>query len=169
MGKILPIYEDLLRFYPTDPDPEKVKRDIGGSVNKSWYENTCIIRVSRALNYTNNPIPADSAAFKTRQGSDGKWYGLGVQQFWEYLEKHYGKPTIYAEKPNAGSRIPVEKFQRTRGIIGFRVKGWKGASGHFTLWDGFNLIYAPQHDYFSISSKAALWTAGTSKVSLPPT
>lgn len=168
MGNILPLYENLIKFYPTDPNQEKVKEEIGGNVNRSWYENTCIIRVSKALNYNDHPIPADSAIFKTRQGADRKWYGLGVQQFWEYLEKHYGKPTIYAEKGKLSNRIPVEKFQQTRGIIGFRVKGWADASGHFTLWDGYNLAYAPRHDYFSISYKAALWTTGASKVSLPP-
>lgn len=168
MGKLLPLYENLIKFYPTDSDAEKVKQEIGGDVNKSWYENTCIIRVSKALNYTNHPIPADSAIFKTRRGADHKWYGFGVQQFWEYLEKHYGKPTIYAERDKASNRIPIEKFQTRRGIIGFRVKGWGDASGHFTLWNGFNLIYAPGHDYFARSYKAALWETGVSRVSLPP-
>ncbi len=60
MGKILPLYENLIIFFPTDSDTEKVKRDIGENVDKSWYENTCIIRVSKALNYTDHPIPADS-------------------------------------------------------------------------------------------------------------
>lgn len=169
MGKVLPNYDDLVKFYQTDPDPEKVKQKIGGSVNKSWYENTCIIRVSEALNYTNHLIPADSGAFKTRKGADGRWYGLGVQQFWEYLEKHYGKPTVFAEKDKKSGRIPFEKFNGIRGIIGFRVKGWGDASGHFTLWDGFNLLYGGEkHDYFAISYKAALWQAGTTKISIAP-
>ncbi len=168
MVKILPLYENLIKFYPTDKDYEKVRREIGGSVDKSWYENTCIMRVSKSLNYANHPIPADSGVFKTRQGADGKWYGLGVQQFWEYLEKYYGKPTIYAERDKKTNRIPIEKFQRKRGIIGFRVQGWKDASGHFTLWDGFNLLYGGEkHNYFAISSKAALWETGASRVSLP--
>lgn len=169
MGKVLPNYEDLIKFYPTDSDAEKVKREVGADVDKSWYENTCVIRVSKALNYTNHLIPKDSGAFKTRKDADDKWYGLGVQQFWEYLEKNYGKPLVYAEKDKRSGRIPFEKFQGIRGIIGFRVKGWEDASGHFTLWNGFNLLYnSGNRDYFGISYKAALWQAGTTRISIPP-
>ncbi|MCO6511602.1 MAG: hypothetical protein J5I65_12495 [Aridibacter famidurans] len=165
MPKKLPNYEDLIKYYPTDKDPAKVRSDIGGAVDRSWYENTCIIRVSKSLNYTGHPVPKDSGTFKTRKGADGNWYGLGVQDFWEYLEKYYGKPTIYSEKDSKSGRIPREKFKGIRGVIGFRVKGWKDASGHFTLWDGFDLVYGGEsHDYFAISYKAGLWQAGTTIV-----
>jgi hypothetical protein len=163
--KVLPDYDEMIKIYPTDKDPEKVKKDIGGNVNRSWYENTCIIRLSKSLNYTNHPIPVISGSFKTVQGADKKWYGLGVQQFWEYLETFYGKPTVYAEKDKKTGRIPMAKFSGIRGIIGFRVKGWEDASGHFTMWDGFKLIYGgDKHDYFAIAYKAALWEAGSIRI-----
>lgn len=38
MGKILPLYEDLIRFYPTDKDYEKVRREIGG---EAAFEKKC--------------------------------------------------------------------------------------------------------------------------------
>jgi hypothetical protein len=160
MGKKLPNFEDLKKNYPTDKDPEVVKKAIGGSVDKSWYENTCIIRVSKSMNYAKHLIPPDSGTFKTRKGADKMWYGLGVQQFWEWLEKTYGKPDVYAEKDPKSGRIPFDKFSGKMGIIGFRVKGWKDASGHFSLFDGNNLLYGgDEHDYWSISWKAGLWLA----------
>ena len=169
MGKKLPDFSQLSVVYPSGPDPKRVKLEIGGQVNQDHYENTCIIRLSRSLNYTNHPIPSDSSFFKTRRGADNKWYGLGVQQFWEYLEKNYGNPTIFAEKDLRTGKIPKEKFAGIRGIIGFRVKGWKDASGHFTLWDGDKLIYGgDKHDYFTISYKAALWEAGTLRTTMAP-
>ena len=169
MPKKLPNFEDLSKFYPTDKDPDKVRKEIGGAVDRSWYENTCIIRVSKSLNYTSHPIPRDSGTFKTRKGADGKWYGLGVQQFWEYLTVHYGQPTVLVEKEGKSGRIPREKFSGIRGIIGFRVKGWEDASGHFTLWNGFDLLYGGEkHDYFAISYKAAIWEAGSTRVTVAP-
>ncbi|PYS87460.1 MAG: hypothetical protein DMF62_12395 [Acidobacteria bacterium] len=168
MGKALPNFDALVPNYPTSKDFKVVRAAIGGDVDKDWYENTCIMRVSKALNYAKHPIPADSGAFKTRRGADKMWYGLGVQQFWEYLEKHYGKPTVYAEKDNKSGRIPYEKFKGYQGIIGFRVKGWHDASGHFTLFDGVNLLYVGDHpDYWGIAYKAALWRAGNLWVTSP--
>lgn len=168
MPKALPNFDQLTPNYPTSKDFKAVRAEIGGDVDKDWYENTCIMRVSKALNYANHFIPADSGTFKTRLGADKKWYGLGVQQFWEYMEKNYGKPAVYAEKDKSSGRIPYEKFRGYQGIIGFRVKGWKDASGHFTLFDGINLLYVGEHrDYWGIAYKAALWRAGTSWVSVP--
>ncbi|WP_223255392.1 T6SS effector amidase Tae4 family protein [Flavobacterium sp. LM4] len=41
-----------------------------------------------------------------------------------------------------------DKLKKLKGIIMFKVSGWGNASGHFTLWDGKNLIYpgGAQHD-----------------------
>jgi len=160
MAKKLPNFEELTPNYPVDKDAAAVRHSIGGKVDQDHYENTCIIRVSKALNYAKHPIPVDSGDFKTRKGADGKWYGLGVQQFWEYMTKTYGKPAVYAE--NTKGRIPYEKFAGNAGIIGFRVKGWKDASGHFTLFNGCELLYIGDGstNYWTRSYKAALWTTG---------
>ncbi|MFY7828926.1 MAG: T6SS effector amidase Tae4 family protein [Flectobacillus sp.] len=58
----------------------------------------------------------------------------------------------------------MAKFKNRRGIICFEVTGWNDATGHFTLWDGNNILYG-QHDYFNLPSegkgakvtKAYLW------------
>lgn len=168
MSKALPNYDELVPNYPTSKDAAAVRAAVGGAVDKSWYKNTCIIRISKALNYAKHPIPPDSGTFKTRKGADGMWYGLGVQQFWEYLIKHYGKPTVYSERDKRSGRIPYEKFKGYQGIIGFRVKGMEDASGHFTLFNGVDLVYGGDaHDYWAIAYKAALWRTGTIWVSTP--
>lgn len=160
MPKKLPNFQELTPNYPIAEKAAEVRKSIGGNVDKDHYKNTCIVRVSKALNYAKHPIPADSGDFKTRKGADGKWYGLGVQQFWEYMTKTYGKPTVYAE--NVNGRIPYEKFAGKAGIIGFRVQGWKDASGHFTLFNGCELLYIGESgtNYWTRSYKAALWTTG---------
>lgn len=167
MPKTLPNFEELTPNYPLSTDTDAVKAEIGGRVDQAHYKNTCIIRVSKALNYAKHPIPADSGDFKTRKGADGNWYGLGVQQFWEYMTKTYGKPTVYAESKNG--RIPYDKFAGKAGIIGFRVKGWKDASGHFTLFNGCELLYVGEGgtNYWTRSYKAALWTTGGTSTSCP--
>lgn len=164
----LPNFEDLVPNYPVDSDPAAVRAAIGGAVNRDWYKNTCIIRVSKALNYARQPIPPDSGSFKTRKGADGKWYGLGVQQFWDYMTKTYGKPDVSADSVNG--RIAFEKFAGGSGIIGFRVKGWKDASGHFTLFDGCHLLYVGDGstDYWTRSYKAALWVTNGRRVLCAP-
>ncbi|MDM7923801.1 MAG: type VI secretion system amidase effector protein Tae4 [Pyrinomonadaceae bacterium] len=160
MRKKLPDFSDMEANYPTGHDPEQVKADIGGSVDQAHYKNTCIIRVSKALNYAKHPIPPDSGWFRTKRGADKKWYGLRVREFWTYMEKTYGKPTVF-EKRDSSGRIPPWRFVGKSGIIGFRVKGWNDASGHFTLWNGFNLLYGGEdHDYWGISYEAGLWTSG---------
>lgn len=161
MGKkSLPNFEKMMPFYPATQTAEEIKVEIGGKVNQEHYHNTCIMRVSLALNYTGHPIPADNGKFRTKRGKDGKWYGLRVAEFWDYMMKIYGKPTVYERKAKNG-RIAADKFAGIRGIIGFRAD-FKDATGHFTLWDGFKLLYGGEdHDYFSIASEGALWEAGT--------
>lgn len=158
--KRLPNFEELVPNYPLDKDPATVRSAIGGAVNRDWYENTCIIRVSKALNYAKHFIPPDSGSFKTRKGADGKWYGLGVQQFWEWMTKTYGEPSVAAD--NVNGHIPYEKFAGNSGIIGFRVKGWNDASGHLTLFNGCELLYVGDGstNYWTRSYKAALWVTG---------
>jgi hypothetical protein len=167
MPKSLPNFDSLVPYYPVKQTADEIKAYIGGDVDQAHYRNTCIIRVSQALNYTGHPIPPDTGWFRTKKGKDGKWYGLRVTEFWDYLLKVYGKPTVFARKGN-NKVIPVSKFAGIRGIVGFRVKGFTDATGHFTLWDGAELLYGGErHDYWGISTEAALWEAGTLRISTP--
>jgi hypothetical protein len=165
MAKQLPDFDLLVPWYPgKDRTAESVKQEIGGDVNSKDIDDTCIVRLSKPLNYNNHKIPAWTEKFRTRKGTDKMWYGLRVKEFWPYMEKIYGPPTRYSKQP-----IDAKKFEGIRGIIGFRVPFADGsATGHFTLWDGFNLLYTGgDHDYFKIATEAALWEAGNTRISEP--
>lgn len=165
--KTLPDFDVLKPFYPgKGRTAESVKQEIGGTVNSKDIDDTCIVRISKPLNYNGHPIPPWTEKFRTRQGTDKLWYGLRVREFWPYLEKVYGPPTRRSKRP-----IDASIFQGIRGIIGFRVEKWasKGATGHFTLWDGKNLLYGGEdHDYWAIADEAALWEAGTTRTMSAP-
>ena len=157
MAKLLPNFDLMKNYYPTDPDPDKIKRDIGKDVNQSHYHNTCVIRLSHAFNYANHPIPSDTAVFRTKQGADGKWYGLRVSEFRKYMERTYGKPTVLERPAKKGGGISPSKFKGYRGILGLAVDGFSDATGHFTLWEIDRLLYGHM-EYFKRSHEAALWT-----------
>ena len=53
----LPGFSLLSQNYPNGA-AEEVKALIGGHVNAGWITNTCVIRMSRALNYAGAPITA---------------------------------------------------------------------------------------------------------------
>lgn len=164
MAKKLPDFDDLVRFYRGEGwTADAVKKAIGRDVNEKDVDNTCIVRLSEPLNSLGHLIPPWSLKFRTRMGNDKRWYGLRVDEFWLYLIRTYGKPTVVSKKP-----FDKKLFRGIRGIIGFNVSMFKGATGHFTLWDGFDLLYGGRdHDYFQIADDAALWEAGTTRFSSP--
>lgn len=160
MSRKLPDFEVLSNLYPgAGYTADQVKRLIGGDINSTDVNNTCVVRLSRSLNGAGQPIPPWSEPFRTRRGTDKRWYGLRVKEFWTYLTHNYGRPTVTSASP-----IDKSKFSGIRGIIGFRVSTFKDASGHFTLWDGEKLLYGgDEHDYFAIATEAALWEAGSTR------
>jgi hypothetical protein len=164
MAKKLPEFDALKKFYRGDGwMAEYIKKTIGGAVDSPDIDDTCIVRLSEPLNKAGHPIPAWTKPFRTRQGTDKRWYGLRVAEFWPYMVKTYGKPTIHKMAP-----LKRGDFEGPQGIIGFRVP-FKGATGHFTLWDGQALLYGGNdHDYFNIATEAALWQAGSSVVVRAP-
>jgi len=159
MGKELPDFDLMKAYYPTDHDPQKVKRDIGKDVNQDHYKNTCVIRISRAFNYANHPIPADTAKFRTKQGADGKWYGLRVSEFRDYMIATYGKPT-FTERIGKKTPIDYSKFAHCHGILCLAVDGWSDATGHFTIWWEDHMLYG-EPNYLVRANEALLWTTNT--------
>ena len=157
MGRKLPDFDKMKSLYlGKDYTAEKEKALIGGDLNEKDVTNTCVIRLSVPLNALGELIPAWSEPFRTRRGKDKRWYGLRVKEFWTYLTKTYGPPTMSMKAP-----FSKDKFAGIRGIIGFRVSHFKDATGHFTLWDGSDLLYGgDDHDYWTISDEAALWESG---------
>lgn len=133
-----PSYAQMQPYYPLG-GPEQVKSLIGGRVNQNWITNTCVIRVSRALNYAGHPIPGNFSGLLTVRGGDNKHYALRVREFKRYLIAKYGQPDLAHQNPGLSGAVP-QSFIGKKGIILFEVSGWSDATGHVTLWNGSRCV-----------------------------
>ena len=106
------------------------------------FNNTCAIRMSRALNYTGITIPMQKTTTKssdgkqhtrwlTVSGNDGKNYFLTVAGLQMFLERTLGQPEKIIGARFTSSRTITGAPSNASGIISFN-----DATGHFTLWDG---------------------------------
>lgn len=157
MAQKLPNFDTMSSNYPTGT-AEEVKTLVGGNVNATWITNTCVVRVSRALNYGGDPIVTLTGVLTVR-GGDELRYALRVKEFRNYMNTRYGSPSVIVKKGENGL-IDKADLVGKRGIICFEVKGWSDATGHFSLWDGSKVLYDGGHDYFGgLAYEAALWVA----------
>jgi len=147
-------FQQMWAEYPQGTSDE-VKARVGGAVKADWVTNTCVIRVSRSLNYSGFAIPVRTPGFATLKGGDGKRYGLRVLEFKTYLRAQYGAPQVTHAYEGDGGTAP-EAIMGKQGILCFDVSGWSDATGHFDLWDGERCI---NHGYFERARKLHLWEA----------
>lgn len=81
---------------PLYDTPEKMYQSVGGTVLAMYnsspgnYQNTCALRVSKALNYSGITIGPGPGRF---QGADGKYYFLGASTLAAWLKLTFGTPT----------------------------------------------------------------------------
>jgi hypothetical protein len=146
-----PSWNDMYKFYPNSQTKTiDLYETIGGGLLEYYkndpnsWENSCAIRMSKALNYSGVVLPNAPSKGGTIIGKDKNKYWIRVMDLKKYLYELFHKPDIEEKAgPNA-----VDKFKEKKGIIVFEVSGWGNASGHFTLWDGKHLIYPgnPNHD-----------------------
>lgn len=154
MAKALSNFDQMWESYPSPGgEAEEVKATIGGAVNADWVTNTCVIRVSRAMNYAGHPIPLGYPNLVTLRGADGKRYAIRVAEFQKYMQQMYGPPQIKHEYDPPGGEPPPEIMGK-QGIICFNVTGWNDATGHFDLWNGSECRH---HGYFERASSVLLW------------
>jgi hypothetical protein len=153
--KKLGAFQRLWAEYASGPS-EEVKARIGGAVNAAWIGNTCVVRVSRSLNYAGFPVPEGYPGLTTVKGGDGQRYGIRVTEFKAYLDREYGPPQVTHAYERQGGAVPAE-IKGRQGIICFEVSGWSDASGHFDLWNGAACI---NHGYFERASRVHLWEVG---------
>jgi hypothetical protein len=143
----LPSWTTFKNAYPGHADPlydtpKKMYESVGGTVlsmynsNPAAYQNTCALRISKALNDAGITIPPGPGRF---QGADGKSYFLGASTLFKWLKLTFGTPTgsnhltgaqggtnginfpaLLANKKGIYVMIPASQSQTT----GF------GASGH---------------------------------------
>jgi hypothetical protein len=149
----LPNLSDLISHYPNLPNQGDVYNLIGGKVKENDFNNSCVIRVSRALNYSDCPILRTEWA-STVSGSDHRWYAFRVSEFLNYMNHEFGSPDIVVKAPNGQGPTPYAAFHGHRGIIGFKVDKWSDASGHFDLWDRDHCVHA---QYFNEAYEVVLW------------
>lgn len=150
-----PNYIQMETYYPFG-SVQDVKSLIGGGVNQNWITNTCVVRVSRSLNYAGDPIPGNFKGLLTVKGGDGKRYALRVREFKKYLISKYGQPDVTHTNTSLSANIP-NSFIGKQGIIMFEVSGWSDATGHVTLWDGFDCVN--NENYWSRAQKVFLWVS----------
>lgn len=169
----VPLFDLLLANYPKDSNGGNVKRLIGGSIDDThgpdhWLGgedgDTCTIRMSRALNYSGVPIPANFPGLRTALGADGLHYAFAVQEMRKFLTATFGQPQFESLKP-----VQRALFAQQNGIILFDIKfglnadGVTRAMGHVDLWDGqtfFDEVFgvsSPSRDFFQIATRVSLW------------
>lgn len=149
--KQLSNFDSMWNEYPLG-EAAAVKKRIGSNVDADWITNTCVVRVSRAFNYSGHSIPNGRAGLETVKGGEHFRYAFRVVEFRRYLKAVYGAPNITFEKGPI-DEIP-SNFLGKQGVIGFEVKGWSDATGHFDLWKGKKCINS---DYFNRAHKVDLW------------
>jgi hypothetical protein len=162
MSMTLPHFTSLWSGYPNTSDWKAVLNDVGGHVKSNADDylkahpnlefNTCVIRMSRAFNYSGQPIPGPSTAkaygMHVVSGQDKRWYAVRVQEFEKYLRGQYGSPLSFKM-----GTADLAKLVGKQGIIEF-VAHFSDATGHFDLWDGNTCRY---HEYFARSTQVNLW------------
>ncbi len=150
---VLPAFESLDANYPTTSDYKRILREINPALeNDPAFQNTCAMRISMALNANpGHQIPRRPGLLTVR-GLDGNRYAVRVKELKNYLKLRYSLPfkTLFATTMGVIDNAPLKG---RRGIIAFDVTGWGDASGHFTLWDGKELLYSGGHDYFNMYDK----------------
>ncbi len=113
---------------------------IGGGLARNIHEpgfgpngNTCAVRISYALNYSNFPLRyklAKQLDLNPLMGGDKKFYLFRVTEMRTYLRKSIGVT------PKIVSKDFAKAFSGDKGIVAFRVSGWSDATGHIAFWDG---------------------------------
>ncbi len=149
-------FDKMWDAYPNPGESaEAAKQTVGGRAVAGKIDNTCVLRISRAFNYSGNPIPGTANdEILTIKGGDGRNYALRVREFTRYLKRKYGPPDLVKDYPRPGSGEIPEAFMGRQGVIIFDVKGWTDATGHADLWNGTKCRH---HGYFNKASSVMLW------------
>lgn len=128
--------------------------------NSEAWENTCAARMSYALNRSGIRLP-QAPKGGNLVGDDKFNYWLRVKDLKAFMQKRFKNPDIayspkrvnntqLAESKERISEVKsnfLSKIKGKKGILVFEVTGWGNASGHFTLWDGSNLLFVGSGDH----------------------
>lgn len=148
------LFSKLQSQYPAG-DAAHAKSIIGGKADADWITNTCAMRISRVLNYNSAPIPGPGAgSLDVVSGADSRWYAYRQKDLQKWFTNRFGAPSITLTKP-----VDRRKLLNLQGFLGFDIRGWNDATGHFDLWDGKMFGTEPQatHDYFALAESISFW------------
>ena len=113
----LPTFNSFKNAFPKRTDPlyntaRKLYSSIGGELlnmydsDTTLFQNTCALRISKALNYSGVTIPAGIDRF---QGADGKFYFINCNALLFWMKKTFGVPS--------GTNYLVESQGGTQGLF----------------------------------------------------
>jgi hypothetical protein len=142
------------------PQPESVRKLLGGELLDRDITNTCTVRLSHTMNLNGHAIPKKWGAVTNRRSKQGNYYIIRVKDFRTWMVQTFGKPDIEAAK-TAGEAFDRKSIKGYEGIIGFDI-GFRDATGHFDLWygDTFSHEQTAGMDYFAVASLIQLWHTG---------
>lgn len=148
-------FDQMWLAYPNPGDTaEAAKHTIGGAATSDMIKNTCVLRLSRAFNYSGNRVPRSSTdEILTIRGGDGLHYALRVREFTRYMKRKYGRPDVEHKYSAPGGAVP-DSFRGRQGVIIFDVRGWTDATGHVDLWNGTKCRH---NGYFHKATTVMLW------------
>ena len=187
-NKIVNFHSLWDEYYDDSWSNEEVKEDIGGRVNASWIQNTCTIRLSKALNYSNNLIFRKEFQIFGKKyhseglvvsGDDRNWYAPRVAEMALYLTRKYFKPIVFQKPKSVVKKLKSKKNtlfrenikssqeifyqildQKLNGIIMFNVPIWEDATGHFDIIrDG---LHFKGHTRLLEASEVFIWVINPS-------
>jgi hypothetical protein len=150
--------------YPHEGGPDVPKKLIGGHVDAAWITDTCAIRLSRALNYSNFHIPGPGhSGMKVISGKDHMWYAVRHAELRDWIRQVVGPPQVHQKRPN----IRLADFATLKGIIALdihyaaRPGEQNAATGHIDLWFGqfvgeFSQAGTEAED-FAVATDVQLW------------
>ncbi len=139
-------YPDSNSLYDLIGGPMEQMHDNDVEAGNANYANTCAVRISRALNYTDGlEIPSNAGdGIRTFKGNDGKNYIISAIEMVKYLTNHFGKSNFYdGTKFTARNGIIAMFPKNIEGSnvyhVDLVVKGkWIGTSGmepkYFKIW-----------------------------------
>lgn len=122
------------------------------------YGNACALRMSIALNKSGLIISNKNAkGFYLINGENKEYkFIIRVNELIEFLKKQFGKPE-YSFAHNNEAKVPKEIIGK-KGVIYFKVEGWKDANGHVDMWNG---NFVAKDAYFCAknakTTQIALW------------
>src|ERR1044071_3432485 len=89
----LPKFDPLKVNYPVTSDFQSVLRDINPKlVDDPAYQNTCAMRLSKALNGCPGHEIVKRVGLETIKGVDGRRYAIRVREMKKYLQLRYLTP-----------------------------------------------------------------------------